>query len=173
MVSERAWPHMITQNPAGRQKVVKSSKNCQFDYLRLSIWRLLTCRVFSRHLTSFWQVFWQVFDEFVKQGVTVIIWQVFDKFLTTSFWQIFDDVVFLGRQKLVVFVTGEMTSLPRQKFVNLTTFWQVFWTQIFVWVKYYCSKMYVPVLLAVSFSILTVWKTLNSIFTAMDDPLCF
>ncbi len=51
-----------TQKPAGRQKVIKSSKNCRFDYFGLSIWQLLTCRFFSCHLTSFWLLF----DKFLK-----------------------------------------------------------------------------------------------------------
>ena len=40
-----------------------------------------------------------------------------DRFLTIFFWR----GVFPGRQKLVVFVSGEMTSLASQKFVDLTT----------------------------------------------------
>ena len=79
------------------KKVVKSSKKCRFDYFGLSIWLLSTSHFFPCHLTSFWLLFRQVFDKFVKQGLTVIIWQVFDG-MSTSCWQVF----FLeGRQKSV------------------------------------------------------------------------
>ncbi len=54
-------------------------------------------------------------------------WQSFDKLLT-NFWR----RDFLGRQKLVFFVTSVVTGLAGQKFVDLTTFWQVFRAQDFV-----------------------------------------
>ena len=36
----------------------------------------------------------------------------------TAFPQFLDEAVFQGRQKLVLFVIAEMTTLPRQKFLE-------------------------------------------------------
>ena len=44
----------------------------------------------------------------------------------------FDNVVFRGRQKLVLYVAAKMMTFPSQMFVYLTTFWRPYFPKILV-----------------------------------------
>ena len=123
---------------------ITSSKICQKAVNLTGFWgrrNLQSCQKPVRltaiicPLPSIWRVFdhaeklfppkpRQMDDLLTKSDSAITL---FDKLLT-NFWR----RDFLGRQKLVFFVTSVVTGLARQKFVNLTTFWQVFGTQDFV-----------------------------------------